>query len=87
MGIIENLREAQKDATGTAVSALATVLSLTPATIAGVVAVVEGKSFNDASDALMKHWAAIGYKVGREQSDEILRHLIEAIHKSMKEKA
>jgi hypothetical protein len=78
MGLIDNLHEAQKRATGAAVGAIASVLSLPHATIAGLVDVVNGKSFNDASSAVMAKYAEIGESIGRQQSDEIVRQLINA---------
>jgi hypothetical protein len=81
MGLISNLREAQRNATGAAVGAIASILSLPHATIAGLADAVNGKSFNDASMAVMNKYAAIGYDIGREKSDEIVRQLIEAHNK------
>jgi hypothetical protein len=81
MGLMGNLHEAQRNATGAAVGALASILSLPHATIAGLVDAVNGKSFNDASTAIMAKYAAIGQHIGRERSDEIVRQLIEAHRK------
>jgi citrate synthase len=78
MGIFENLHEAQRKATGAAGAAIGSLLSLPHATLYGVVEAVQGKSFNDASTAVMNKYAEIGQSIGRDRSDEIVKALIEA---------
>lgn len=81
MGLLENLHEAQRRATGAAGAALASILSLPHATISGLANTIQGKSFNDASSAVMAKYAEVGENIGRERSDEIVRQLIEAHNK------
>ena len=76
MKIIDDLKEAQRSATGHTVEALGSLLSLPHATIAGVVNAVQGKSFDEASTKIMRKYAEFGYKIGRDQSDAILNALI-----------
>lgn len=78
MGLFENLHEAQRKATGATGAALASILSLPHATVAGLANTVQGRSFNDASSAVMAKYAEIGENIGRAQSDEIVRALLEA---------
>lgn len=82
IAIVDYLREAQRNATGAALGAITSVLSLPHATIAGLVDAVQGKSFNEASTAVMAKYASVGYQIGREQSDEIVRKLLEAHSKT-----
>lgn len=86
MSIFDDLHEAQKTATGAAFGAIASLISLPHATLAGVVSAVQGKSFDDASSAVMSKYSEIGTKIGRDQSDEIVRQLIEVHMKSMERK-
>jgi hypothetical protein len=78
MNIIDNLHEMQRRATGASGAAIASLLSLPHATISGLASTIQGKSFYDASSAVMAKYAAIGEQIGREQSDEIVRKLVEA---------
>jgi hypothetical protein len=78
MGIFENLHEAQRRATGASGAAIASLLSLPHATVSGLASAVQGKSFSDASSAVMAKYSEIGESIGREQSDHIVRALIEA---------
>ena len=78
MGIMENLHELQREATGAAAAAIAGLVSLPHAVVAGLADSIRGKSFNDASGVIMAQYAKIGRTVGREQSDEIVRALVEA---------
>jgi hypothetical protein len=82
MNLIQQLQEAQRNATGAAGELFGTILSLPHATIAGMVNSFQGKSFNEASTEVMNTYARAGKKVGRERSDEIVRQLIEAHRKS-----
>ena len=78
MGMIDNLKEAHRNATGAALGAIGSILSLPHATISGLSSAVQGKSFTDASTSVMERYAAIGQSIGREQANEITRALIEA---------
>jgi hypothetical protein len=78
MGIFENLHEAQRKATGAAGAAIGSLLSLPHATLYGITEAVQGKSFSEASTAVMNKYAEWGDHIGREQSDEIVRALIKA---------
>lgn len=78
MGLFENLHEAQKRATGAAGAAIGSLVSLPHATLYGLVEAVQGKSFSEASTTIMEKYAGWGEHIGRHQSDEILRALIEA---------
>ena len=78
MGIFENLHAAQRRATGAAGAAIGSLLSLPHATLCGLAEVVQGKSFNEASTSIMNKYAEWGEFIGREQSDEIVRALVEA---------
>ncbi len=80
MSIFSDIKEAQRNATGAVGEFFGTLVSLPHATIAGLVNSVQGKSFNEASQDVMQWYAKQGKKIGREQSDEIVRALVE-IHR------
>jgi len=73
MGLFDNLKEAQRSATGAAGAAIGSLLSLPVAGIVGLGAAVQGKSFDDASAKVMETFAGVGMYIGREASDDILR--------------
>jgi hypothetical protein len=82
MGILEDLNEAKKNATGAAGEALFSLVSLPHATIAELVSATQGKSFDEASSTVMAKYAAMGNNIEREKSDEIVKALIKVRQKS-----
>jgi hypothetical protein len=82
IAIIDRLREAQRNATGAALGAITSMLSLPHATIAGLIDAVHGKDFNDASSAVMAKYDAAGQQIGRDRSDEIVRELFKALDRT-----
>ena len=76
MGLIDDLHEAQENATGAAAAALASLISLPVATLWGVAEAVQGRSFNDASTDVMHKFASVGMFIGKGASDEIVKELL-----------
>jgi hypothetical protein len=87
MGILDDLKERQRTATGAIVETIASAASLPVATIIGLGKAAHGENFDVASTKVMNAWAATGNRIGREQSDEMVRLFIEIpLHKYHAEK-
>jgi hypothetical protein len=82
--ILDFLNDARRSATGSALAAITSVLSLPQAAGSAVVASVQGKSGSEAALAVMEKYREFGYELGYDQADEIARQALHAWERSKK---
>jgi len=77
MGFFETLEEMQKEATGAIVGYFATILSIPHASIQALASAIQGEDAGAAADKVINWYAKQGVKIGRDQSKQVVRLLME----------